>query len=77
MSIRNGRLVTCDRCGHKVFLSCTGEGETDGGYTRWNTFEPIPDGWACHTETGNLCPKCDETFSDLVKEFMEECSCQI
>lgn len=29
-----GRLTVCDRCGAKVFSKCTGEGVTDGGYTR-------------------------------------------
>ena len=39
MSSVNGRLATCDICGESVFLKCVGEGETVGGYTRWNKFE--------------------------------------
>ena len=45
MSVQNGRLTTCDRCGATVFSKCTGEGEADGGYTRWNKFEQLPHGW--------------------------------
>ena len=41
----NGQIVTCDRCGKQIFRKCTGEGEMDGGFTRWNTFEAMPDGW--------------------------------
>lgn len=41
----NGQLVTCDRCGKQIFRKCTGEGEADGGFTRWNDFESMPDGW--------------------------------
>ena len=41
----NGQIVTCDRCGKHIFLKCTGEGERDGGFTRWNKFESLPDGY--------------------------------
>ena len=46
MSQAKGKLITCDICGAPVFLKTTGEGEADGGYTRWNEFEAFPEGWA-------------------------------
>lgn len=64
-----GRLTICDRCGEKVFSKYTGEGELDGGYTRWNKFEDLPDGWDFHSETGRLCPKCNGEYIDLIKKF--------
>lgn len=66
-----GKLITCDRgqCGATVFLKCTGAGETDGGYTRWNNFEPLPEGWGSHFETGTLCPKCDAEYKWLLDKF--------
>ena len=67
-----GRLTICDRCGEKVFSKCIGEGETDGGYTRWNKFEDLPDGWQYHSETGKLCPKCNAQYSEFIKKFMQE-----
>lgn len=68
----NGKLVSCDRCETKIFLKCTGEGERDGGFTRWNTFEPFPEGWEWHSEVGRLCPACNEKYKALVNTFMTE-----
>lgn len=68
----NGKIVMCDRgqCGATVFLKCTGEGETDGGFTRWNKFEPLPEGWGRQIEVGTLCPKCNAEFKRLRDDFM-------
>ena len=65
----NGRLTICDRCEEKVFSKCTGEGELDGGYTRWNKFEDLPEGWGWHSETGRLCPKCNDEYNSLIEKF--------
>lgn len=65
-----GKLVTCDRCAANVFLKRTGEKETDGGYTRWNIFEPSPEGWEYHTGIGLLCPVCNGKYKALVNSFM-------
>lgn len=76
MSEKNGKLTTCDVCGATVFSECTGEGETDGGFTRWNKFEPKPGGWSRDAVLGNLCPKCTDSFKRkwdrLVQEIREE-----
>jgi hypothetical protein len=67
-----GKLVTCDRpgCGRQVFLKTTGEGERDGGYTRWNEFEPYPEGWETHREAGGvLCPDCAREYNALLEKF--------
>lgn len=66
-----GKLVTCDRCGETVFLKVTGEKVADGGFTRWNTFEAFPEGWEWHHEPGRLCPKCNEEYKKLLKDFLE------
>jgi hypothetical protein len=67
MSRINGQLMTCDKCGKQVFLRAIGEGETDGGYTRWNKFEPFPDGWS--VEEGDLCPDCTKEYQEMLKGF--------
>ena len=72
MAEAKGKLVSCDRCGDTVFLKCTGEGETDGGYTRWNTFETFPDGWAYHHEVGSLCPSCNAEYKRLIVDFKKK-----
>lgn len=68
MSRENGQMLTCNRCGTWVFLKCTGEGETDGGFTRWNNFEPAP-GWNVASYIGDLCPECYKAFQDMFENF--------
>ena len=65
---QKGELRTCDRCGATIFLKTTGEGETDGGYTRWNKFEDAK-GWTRPYEIGDLCPNCSEEWDSLQAEF--------
>ena len=69
MATVNGKITTCDRCGALVFSACTGEVELDGGFTRWNTFEPLPEGWENHFEVGMLCPKCNDEYKSLITTF--------
>ena len=66
MSRKNGQMRTCDRCGKQEFFECTGEGETDGGFTRWNKFEPAG-GWS--VDRGDLCPVCTQKLKERVQEF--------
>lgn len=66
MSRLNGEMRTCDRCGKQVFLRCTGEGEMDGGFTRWNKFEKA-EGWS--VEGGDLCPACTQEYTEMVRGF--------
>ena len=72
MASKIGKMIVCDRCGGSVFLECTGEGETDGGYTRWNKFEAAPEGWDRHLDIGMLCPKCNSLYMDIIKSFMNK-----
>ena len=65
----NGKLISCDRCGKIAFLKCTGEGETDGGFTRWNNFEPDPPGWGYLREVGRLCSDCNSEYNRLLENF--------
>lgn len=75
----NGQLTICERCGAQIFRKCTGEGETDGGFTRWNTFEPFPEGWDIVSVPRGLapfnhvrvCPTCYEVWRKaLVSSFI-------
>ena len=72
-----GKLIRCDRCGKQIFLKKTGEGSTDGGWSRWDTFEELPEGWKCsvHTESithnwVDLCPECYKEYEKIVRQFM-------
>lgn len=66
----NGKILKCDRCDKEIFLKTTGEGETDGGYTRWNKFEEPPEGWGYCTEVhGDLCPECRAKLEKILEDF--------
>ena len=69
MSFVNGRYYKCDRCWEQRFCKCTGDGEADGGFTRWNEFEPLPEGWESHVDTGLLCPTCNSMYKKLLANF--------
>lgn len=71
MSFVNGRKYICDRCLVEKFCKCTGEGATDGGFTRWNNFEPLPEGWESHRETGLLCPECNSVYRRMIDTFID------
>lgn len=73
-----GKLMVCDRCGKEIFLKCTGEGETDGGFTRWSKFEDEPPGWKAPylhiggealLGVGQLCPECNQEYQNIVENF--------
>ena len=77
MSQVNGQLSTCERCGAQIFRKCTGEGETDGGYTRWNNFEPYPEGWGLVSVPKSaglshnfmrVCPDCNAAWNRALNE---------
>lgn len=66
MSRVNGEMRTCDRCGVQIFSKHIGDGEMDGGYTRWNKFEEA-EGWS--VEGGDLCPACTQEYREMVRRF--------
>jgi len=78
MAETNGKLVTCDRCSKQIFLKTIGDEERDGGYTRWNKFEPFPDGWEkigvptepkCREHRYLLvCPDCFYLWCDILND---------
>ena len=76
MSRQNGMLITCDVCGATVHLKTLGDGETDGGYTRWNHFERAPEGWCKKIEISNeyidTCPKCTAKYDALYSQLISE-----
>lgn len=77
MAERKGKLLDCDRCGKSTFLKLIGEGEADGGFTRWDKFERMPEGWG-FIDTNNsmdrialLCDNCSKEYMKMFKEFMK------
>ena len=64
----NGRMIKCDRCGKEIFCQANGEGEMDGGFTRWTKFEEA-EGWSHEHGIGDLCPECTQEYQRLKEEF--------
>lgn len=65
-----GKLVQCDypKCNEHIMLAKIGECETDGGYTRYNNYEPLPDGWG-YKDGKDLCPDHHQYYLDMIAEF--------
>lgn len=72
MGEKLGKLIICDRCGEMKFLQYTGKTELDGGFTRVNHFEGMPDGWNWHNhQIGLLCPNCNAEYTEFLERFMQ------
>ena len=68
----NGRIYSCDRCGDQIFVKVVGEREMDGGFTRYNTFEEMPEGWGYdRCVEMDLCPKCKQELDSLIALYKD------
>lgn len=72
MSEVEGKLLTCDVCGKTVFLKYVGDGETDGGFTRWRKYEDKPEGWSVSYGFGTLCPSCAKRIRTAIDNAVSE-----
>lgn len=43
----------------------------DGGFTRWNKFEPAP-GWNMVDKVGDVCPKCWNDYQDMLDMYRKK-----
>lgn len=71
MGAKIGRLITCERCSKTLFLEQIGYDYTDGGYTKYAKYEPLPDEWDYTTQIGYLCPECRAEYNRLKTEFLK------
>lgn len=63
----NGKICSCDRCGEKIFVKVINEKEMDGGFTRYNVFEDMPDGWGYDYRVEmDLCPECKKELDSII-----------
>lgn len=72
MAEEKGILTTCDRCETIVFRKLIGTGDLDGGYTKFDKFEPLPDDWLYVYEIGYLCPRCAMEFRAMISTFIDQ-----
>jgi len=73
MSRTKGMNVTCERCGNTVFLKQIEDLVMDGGLTRNEQYEEMPEGWGtfyCEGKSMDMCPRCLEHMRNAVKEAM-------
>lgn len=66
-----GIMSFCSRCDTAVFRKYIGQGEMDGGFTKWDKYEDLPDGWLYETEFGYLCPECARKFKAFMTDFLD------
>ena len=71
MSEQIGKRLTCDRCGETIFLKWEGMSEFDGGYSKIQHFEKVPEGWGSVIDLGLLCPRCYVEYGNLIENFKE------
>lgn len=77
MSEHCGKKIRCDRCGEEIFLKYTGEKEFDGGWTKVQYFESLPNNWRYipvaksngKTVNVHLCPECVALYNSLFSNF--------
>ena len=66
-------MLTCDMCGATVFLKYLGDGETDGGFTKWRKYEDA-EGWRSFhfgkVSLANVCPKCSERINEELAKLL-------
>lgn len=68
-------VVKCDNCGNTIIRKKTGDEENDGGYTRVNIYEDIPNGWMherIYGKLSDLCPSCAEVFKSIMSKYMTD-----
>lgn len=65
-----GKLISCSRCGTAAFLAYEGTEALDGGYTKYDKFEPVPKNWISTSQFGYLCPSCAKLFQDKLTTFL-------
>lgn len=68
-----GKTIICDRCGKTHFLQYKKTDSFDGGYTKIDSFEQMPEGWKLHYDLiGLLCDECDKEYSDFLNKFLNK-----
>lgn len=74
MSIKLGKYYICDRCGNTSFAEKIGEGDLDGGFTRYDKFEDRDEWHYIYPDSNSrdsklLCPGCSMKYDKLLQEF--------
>lgn len=66
---KKGMLIQCARCGKTHFLERLKDGVTDGGYTKYEQYQPEPKDWLFDGHFGYLCSDCAAKFRTLITRF--------
>ena len=66
-----GKIIICDRCGKEARLKKLEEKARDGGFTRYDIFEPSPEGWETVADGYLLCDRCNKNYKSMIEGFMK------
>ena len=66
---QRGKMIRCKRDDNFVFLKYLGEKDLDGGFSRYDNFEKLPEDWLYENEFGYLCPECAREFKTFMTNF--------
>ena len=70
---KDGRMYVCERCYAWTFCERTETESLDGGFTKVDHYEKLPEDWDSHVETGLLCGRCNTEYKELFAKFMTHC----
>ena len=64
-----GAMEICEWCGRKYFRPLKGTTYADGGFTRNDMYEPLPEGWEVRVGIGLglLCPDCNKALDESIE----------
>lgn len=62
-----GVMERCEWCGRRYFRPHKETTYRDGGFTKIDKYEPLPEGWGNRYGIGMLCPDCSKDLDDSIK----------
>ena len=69
-----GIVEICEWCGRKYFRPYIKTDVRDGGYSRDDYYEKLPEGWKPRHELGMLCPDCNKALDESINAAKSKCT---
>ena len=62
-----GVMERCEWCGRRYFRPHKETTYRDGGFTKIDKYEPLPEGWGNRYGIGMLCPNCSKDLDESIE----------